>query len=107
MSCDDVDSALVNTSQQWIQQSPLMEFAIGNIAEEVLGEQFNVWFGRRAPMSVWLCCLRNQDQIEASADRNLDTLRISRLKLSVSMSFRYLQGDLSDGSYTVDFPLMS
>lgn len=70
------------------QSLDLMDFAVGNIAEEVLGEQFNVWFGR-GPHECLVMFLQNQDQIGAP-QMDLETLRISAETFREHV-IRYLQ----------------
>ncbi|MFJ2042116.1 response regulator [Paenibacillus marchantiae] len=74
------------------QSLDLMEFAVGNIAEEVFGPQFNVWFGR-GPHESLVMMIQSQDWTEP-AQTNVEELKqpVGTFREHV---IRYLQGDLS------------
>ncbi|MDT0122159.1 response regulator [Paenibacillus sp. RRE4] len=74
------------------QSIDLMDFAVGNIAEEVLGETYHVWFSR-GPHDCLVMFLQNREQAEES-------LLVNSPSRNVAETFRehvvrYLQGDLS------------
>ncbi|WP_145412633.1 response regulator [Paenibacillus xylanexedens] len=74
------------------QSIDLMDFAVGNIAEEVLGETYHVWFSR-GPHDCLVMFLQNREQAEES-------LLVNSPLRNVAETFRehvvrYLQGDLS------------
>ncbi|MFC9707862.1 response regulator [Paenibacillus sp. NPDC056933] len=74
------------------QSLDLMEFAVGNIAEEVFGPQYNVWFGR-GPHECLVMMIQKEDWTEP------DLTNVEELKQPVGTFrehvIRYLQGDLS------------
>lgn len=74
------------------QSLDLMDFAVGNIAEEVLGDQFRVWFGR-GPHECLVMFLQLQGPVEeASMSEETLTGPVNTFREHV---IRYLQGDLS------------
>lgn len=74
------------------QSLDLMDFAVGNIAEEVLGDQFRVWFGR-GPHECLVMFLQHQGRVEeASMSQETLTGPVDTFREHV---IRYLQGDLS------------
>lgn len=74
------------------QSLDLMDFAVGNIAEEVLGDQFRVWFGR-GPHECLVMFLQHQVRVEeASMSQETLTGPVNTFREHV---IRYLQGDLS------------
>lgn len=74
------------------QSIDLMDFAVGNIAEEVLGETYHVWFSR-GPHDCLVMFLQNRKQVEEPplADSSLRNVAETFREHVV----RYLQGDLS------------
>lgn len=74
------------------QSLDLMDFAVGNIAEEVLGDKFRVWFGR-GPHECLVMFLQHQGRVEeASMSQETLTGPVDTFREHV---IRYLQGDLS------------
>lgn len=74
------------------QSLDLMDFAVGNIAEEVLGDQFRVWFGR-GPHECLVMFLQHQGRVEeASMSQETLTGPVDTFREHV---IRYLQGDMS------------
>jgi len=74
------------------QSLDLMEFAVGNIAEEVFGPQFNVWFGR-GPHESLVMIIQSQDWTEP-AQTHVEELKQPAGTFREHV-IRYLQGDLS------------
>jgi two-component system response regulator YesN len=74
------------------QSLDLMDFAVGNIAEEVLGEHYNVWFGR-GPHDCLVMFLQNQEPAEGSRMDHV-TLKGAAETFREHV-VRFLQGDLS------------
>lgn len=74
------------------QSLDLMEFAVGNIAEEVFGPQFNVWFGR-GPHESLVMIIQNPDWKEP-AQTHVEELKQPAGTFREHV-IRYLQGDLS------------
>ncbi|MFS0869833.1 response regulator transcription factor [Paenibacillus xylanilyticus] len=74
------------------QSLDLMDFAVGNIAEEVLGERFKVWFAH-GPHECLVMFLQNQGPLD-EAPFNQETLR-GPMDTFREHVIRYLQGDLS------------
>ena len=76
------------------QSLDLMDFAVGNIAEEVLGDRFRVWFGR-GPHECLVMFLQHQGSMDGDgASMNQETL-IGPVDTFREHVIRYLQGDLS------------
>lgn len=74
------------------QSLDLMDFAVGNIAEEVLGDQFRVWFGR-GPHECLVMFLQHQVRVDgATLSQEALTGPVGTFREHV---IRYLQGDLS------------
>ncbi|UPK46117.1 response regulator [Paenibacillus pabuli] len=74
------------------QSLDLMEFAVGNIAEEVFGPNFNVWFGR-GPHESLVMIIQSPDWTEP-AQTQVDELKQPAGTFREHV-IRYLQGDLS------------
>ncbi|WP_434751781.1 response regulator transcription factor [Paenibacillus amylolyticus] len=74
------------------QSLDLMDFAVGNIAEEVLGETYHVWFSR-GPHDCLVMFLQNRDMEGVSPVGN-NTMRDAAQTFREHV-VRYLQGDLS------------
>ncbi|WP_405156221.1 response regulator [Paenibacillus sp. FSL K6-0108] len=74
------------------QSLDLMEFAVGNIAEEVFGPHFNVWFGR-GPHECLVMIIQSGGWTEP-AQTNVDELKQPAGTFREHV-IRYLQGDLS------------
>ncbi|MGF9695447.1 MULTISPECIES: response regulator [Paenibacillus] len=74
------------------QSLDLMDFAVGNIAEEVLGERFKVWFAH-GPHECLVMFLQNQGPLDG-VPFNQETLR-GPMDTFREHVIRYLQGDLS------------
>ncbi|MBR2566604.1 MAG: response regulator [Paenibacillus sp.] len=70
----------------------LMDFAVGNIAEEVLGEVYHVWFSR-GPHDCLVMFLQSQEPSEASRIGS-DALKAAAETIRNHV-VRFLQGDLS------------
>ncbi|MGQ8871656.1 response regulator transcription factor [Paenibacillus sp. TSA_86.1] len=74
------------------QSLDLMDFAVGNIAEEVLGETYHVWFSR-GPHDCLVMFLQNRDMAEVSHVGS-NTMRDAAETFREHV-VRYLQGGLS------------
>ncbi|WP_413377295.1 response regulator transcription factor [Paenibacillus taichungensis] len=74
------------------QSLDLMEFAVGNIAEEVFGPQLNVWFSR-GPHECLVMIIQNQGLTEPE-QTNMEELKQPAGTFREHV-IRYLQGDLS------------
>ncbi|WP_440118732.1 response regulator transcription factor [Paenibacillus sp. QZ-Y1] len=74
------------------QSLDLMDFAAGNIAEEVFGSEFNVWFGR-GPHECLVMIVQHQGWTEP-VQTNLEVLKEPAATFREHV-IRYLQGDLS------------
>ncbi|MDN4600997.1 response regulator [Paenibacillus sp. F6_3S_P_1C] len=74
------------------QSLDLMEFAVGNIAEEVFGPQFNVWFGR-GPHECLVMIIQSQGWTDL-VQTNVEELKQPAGTFREHV-IRYLQGNLS------------
>ncbi|MGR6543105.1 response regulator transcription factor [Paenibacillus tundrae] len=74
------------------QSLDLMDFAVGNIAEEVFGSQYNVWFGH-GPHECLVMLIQHQN-LNGAEGMTLDEIKKPTATFREHV-IRYLQGDIS------------